>query len=151
MGTYVISLIHLHTGLKYRLLQLLSAPHKGAKTLAHSTLCYPSPWLPFPLPTVLHNKPQARLASPPAISLLGSRHLPTSSVKDNTQYILRANLPKGIQCFQDSTTYQIGYTHCSQRDMHKTRMYFSGRLMLTLKKKNSTKMSYFSTFNSAAT
>lgn len=71
-------------------------PVQGTKTPSHC----PSSWLPFALPTAMHNKPQVCLASPPAIPLPRSRHLPTSSVKDNTRYILRANLPKGIWCFR---------------------------------------------------
>lgn len=86
---------HLNTGLKYPLLLLLSA-----RTRDYNTLHCPSSCLLFALPTATHNKPQVCLASPPAISLPRSRHLPTSSVKDNTQYILGANLPKGIWCFR---------------------------------------------------
>lgn len=73
-------------------------PVQGTKT--PSTAHLPGSHFHFQQQSTIN--PRFVLPPPPAISLPGSRHLPTSSIKDNTQYILRANLPKGIWCFRQS-------------------------------------------------
>lgn len=123
---------------------------QGAKIKTPSTARLPGSHLHF------HNKPQVCLVSPPAISSLGSRHLPTSSVNDNTQCIWRAKLPQGIWCFRQCYFPFREHALLTGR-LQKNRMYFSceSNDCLTKKKthQNPNKFNQnilFSTFNSAA-